>query len=276
MPYSTQRFLSTRGLPSGRRLRVLRQLATSGELLAALPAHAGVADRLATATAATERERQVAKTWAVQSRTPRSEAKKGGAYKLDPALDRMVSAFQRALDARLALVPEESPVATRAAALLADAFPFGVRHITQRVYEEQIALVFELLATLSDETHAEAIAEAGLTASVGELRTLARAFDAALGAEHAERLSYTAVTEAARAGNEAYADVLVALLFATSGEVGRGLRERALAAHQRQTADLTIVRARGVVAEDIDPDTGEPEPVTEPAVGDEPAAPLVA
>ncbi len=250
MPHQSHRYLSGRQLPSGRRLRVLRQWSA---IFPATPPHS---ERIAVAMAATQKERVLVDEWTRQRQRPVSRARKGQAAAIDPELDRIVSAIYKILDARLQLVTLASTEAEHLAALMAEAYPFGVSHIIRKNYEEQIALVFELIAVLDDAAHAAAVAEVQLGAAIAELKRLAEAFDAALSAE-SPRLAYAEVATARQAALEAYADVVIALLFESSGAAQRAQRRAWLAPHHQQMDDFAIWCARGRSTADVNPDTGE-------------------
>jgi hypothetical protein len=271
MDTSLDTFITLYRFTSGRVLFAMGQVVDAAKSfdagLGEIVEHAGSTIKQAKKTRATEGK------YAQAQKTPKGNPKVG---KLDVELDRSLVAFRNAAQAVIDNGPEDESDdgPQRAHSLLDAVFPRGVTAITQATHVDELSLVEGLLATIKQD-HADTVAELGLDRYVKRVAKLAPQFKAAL----KEKPPVDVDSSQVRAARDRMQEMLLEVVAMIAGRFPRRTDEdiaarRALLGPilQQNAAVGQYIRTRRAV-EDVDPNTGAPQPSALPDPVADAAAP---
>lgn len=186
-----------------------------------------------------------------------------GTLQLDALIDRTLTAIRdQAQNQTLGTAPDD-PIRGVAASLLKEIFPSNVQDVTGLPFVEELAAVENILGKLTGKALAPAVKELGLERLVSSLVGLTDQYRAALQAPAPETLAFGQV-RAARAEGQ---DLLLQTVAIVLGKFFRNTPEDATARAEllgpileQQRAIAAALKGRRAVVEDVNPETGEPDP----------------
>lgn len=235
-------------LPMGRilfSLSVLRPLAVAAAD-AKLIARIDAAVSLAGATFQLEAE------WATQRKVATSA--RGRASKIDPAVDRLVTALSETLQNPIRSLPEGHELRKLAQGFVDRYFPNGAVAITTLPYDEELVRV-EWLHTHLTATGAEA-ATLGLTPYLAELASVLPQYRAELEILRPKGIRYDDLQAERKRSNEALLRVVARVADEWGDDDQAEIRESLLAPILAQNDRIGDAYRSRVAPKDVDPQTG--------------------
>lgn len=195
------------------------------------------------------------------------------AYKLDAIVDRTLTAIRdHALNQTIGAAPDD-PIHGVVAAFLKELFPTNnLQDVTALPFVEELAAVEHILTQLGSDALAPVVEELALQRQHKHLAALTEQYRDALQAPTPETLAFGQVRAARADGQERLLETVAIVLGKFHGKSPADIAARAdlLGPILEQDAAIGVAMRRRSIVEDVNPETGEPDPTATSPV---PAAP---
>jgi hypothetical protein len=249
--------------PTGRRLfahgQVAKQAKATKDADLVKHCHAAIAeDRKCLAS----ERRWAGVAAAARGKIPASPSPTADATKIDPLVDRTLTAIRDHAESQRAGTAEEDPINAIVATFVATIFPVGVQAVTSLPYVEELSAVEDILERLQGAELSPVVKELGLERLVTRLAGHTERYRAALLAPAAETIAFGDVRAARAVGQERLLQTVAIIVGKHFRNTQEDVAARAalLGPILLQSAAIgEAMRARSTAA-DVDPETGDADP----------------
>lgn len=191
------------------------------------------------------------------------------AVKIDALTDRTITAIRDHAMSQTAGAPPDDPIHTTVASFLRQVFPSHNLHdVTLLDFVQELAVVDDVLARLKSDALAPTVNELGLSRLVTRLAGLAEQYRDALHAPEPETLTFGQVRAARAEGQDLLLEAVAIIVGKHHSKSTADIEARArlLAPILEQNAAIGAAMRRRSTVDDVDPETGEPDPTASAAL----------
>ena len=210
-------------------------------------------ERIGAASAQADETWRLEAAWARQRKL--AGASRGRASKIDPSVDRLVTALSDTLQTPLRSLDETHPLRKLAQELIALCFPSGAFAVTSLPYDEELVMVEWILEQL--DTRSEDAATLGLTAYIAALSEILPQYRAELSEMKPKGMSYDDLQAARRKTHARLLRVVARIVDEWGDDAHEETLYTLLTPVVFQNDQVAEYYRRRVAPKDVDPQTGE-------------------